>query len=175
LDEVSEGLVGERVYVPLVRGGHRAPLAATRDAILWSTEAIRFYKTDAKARFQNSRFYFQKGLAVPMVTSGRITASLMHNAVFDQGVVGIFPYQSSWLPFLLIFLNSPYATTMKRAVNPTANNSANYLKEFKLPNLSAEHLGRAAELVELAKVKGWGSMQEQMSSFLGEILPPLPR
>ena len=68
-----------------------------------------------------------------MVTSGRLSASYMECAVFDQGVVGIFPKRERWLEFLLVFLNSKHATEMKRNISPGANNSANYLKRLRIP------------------------------------------
>ena len=94
---------------------------------------MNYYRTDRNARLQNSRFYFRKGLAVPMVTSGRLSASYMEGAVFDQGVVGVFPKKERWLGFLLVFLNSEQATEMKRNISPGANNSANYLKRLRVP------------------------------------------
>ena len=132
-EERENGLEGPKYYVPFVRGGHRVPFEETRSALAWSQEAVNYYRTDRKARLQNSRFYFRKGLAVPMVTSGRLSASYMEGAVFDQGVVGIFPKRERWLEFLLVFLNSKHATEMKRNISPGANNSANYLKRLRIP------------------------------------------
>ena len=131
--ERENGLKNPPYYVPFVRGGHRMPFEQTRSAIAWSREAVNYYRTDRKARLQNSRFYFRKGIAAPMVTSGRLSASYMEGAVFDQGVVGIFPKEEQWIEFLLVFLNSEHATEMKRNISPGANNSANYLKRLRIP------------------------------------------
>ena len=90
-------------------------------------------QAEHKARFQNSRFYFKRGIAVPMVSSTRVSASVMEDAVFDQSIVGVFPHESSLFHYLLGFFNSPTCTTLLRTLNPSANNSANYLK--KLPIL----------------------------------------
>ena len=132
-EERENGLENPPYYVPFVRGGHRVPFEETRSALAWSQESVNYYRTDRNARLQNSRFYFRKGLAVPMVTSGRLSASYMEGAVFDQGVVGVFPKKERWIGFLLVFLNSEQATEMKRNISPGANNSANYLKRLRVP------------------------------------------
>src|SRR5258708_2186702 len=112
------GLDGDRYYVPLIRGGHREPFERTAWALNWGKEAIEFYRTDKKARLQNSAFYFREGLSVPMVTTKRISAALMSRAVFDQGVVGVFPHRTIEVSALLLYLNSASASEkMKKIVN----------------------------------------------------------
>ena len=140
------GITGDRCYVPFVRGGHRAPFEDTRSALDWSRSAVSFYQNDKKARLQNARFYFRSGLAVPMVTSGRLSASFMNGSVFDQGVVGIFPKDADMLEFLLVYLNSIQATELKKIINPGANNSANYLKRIMVPNPNEAQLREAREI-----------------------------
>jgi adenine-specific DNA-methyltransferase len=147
-EQRAGGLDGDRNYVPLIRGGHREPFERTAWAIFWTKEAIAFYRTDKKARLQNAQFYFRDGLSVPMVTTKRISASLMSNAIFDQGVVGVFPRKPAETPALLLYLNSGIASEkMKTLVNGSANNSANYLKRLPVPLFSDVDLGRAALLV----------------------------
>lgn len=149
------GLQGERCYVPFIRGGHREAFEKTAWAINWSSEAIDFYRTNKKARLQNSRFYFKAGVSVPMVTTKRISAGTMCNAVFDQGVVGVFPNHSGYTPALLLYLNSSRASDrMKTLVNGSANNSANYLKRLPIPHFSDAALKQAAHLVSTAKRGG---------------------
>jgi predicted RNA methylase len=133
-----EGIEDGPQYVPLVRGGHWAPFQKQQNYIDWSTSAVGYYRDDKKARLQNQSFYFRTGLAVPMVTSGRISASKMESAVFDQGVVGVFPKCPDDLEVLMVLLNSKYATQSKLKVNPSANNSANYLKRIALPMITNE-------------------------------------
>ena len=145
-DERENGLENPPYYVPFVRGGHRVPFEETRSALAWSQEAVNYYRIDRKARLQNSRFYFRKGLAVPMVTSGRLSASHMEGAVFDQGVVGIFPKDERWLEFLLVLLNSKHVTEMKLNISPGANNSANYLKRLRIPVPDEEHLKESVRI-----------------------------
>ena len=144
--ERQYGLKKPPLYVPLIRGGHRAPFEEPRAALDWSEAAVTHYRTHEKARLQNSRFYFLKGLAVPMVTSGRLSASHMEGCVFDQGAVGIFPGDDRLIPFLLVFLNSEYATAMKLHISPGANNSANYLKRLRIPVPCELHLTEAAQI-----------------------------
>lgn len=157
LDSVQRalGIEGERCYVPLIRGGHREPFDKTAWAIDWSRRAIDFYRTDRKARLQNSSFYFRSGLSVPMVTTKRISAALMEGAVFDQGVVGVFPYRNQESNALLLYLNSRLASEkMKALVNGSANNSANYLKRLPVPEFSERDLERAASVVDEARRTG---------------------
>lgn len=131
-EEMTNGL-STQLYVPLIRGGHREPFEHTVWAIKWNRNDVHHYRTDKKARLQNSRFYFREGIALPMVTSGRLTASYMNNSVFDQGVVGVFPKDVRLLPFLLLYLNSTYVTkVLKETINPSANNSARYISRIPL-------------------------------------------
>jgi adenine-specific DNA-methyltransferase len=86
-----------------------------------------------------------------MVTTKRISAGTMCNAVFDQGVVGVFPHLPGHVPALLLYLNSSLASLrMKTLVNGSANNSANYLKRLPVPHFSDEAQKRAAHLVTTA-------------------------
>lgn len=153
--EKQKGIEDEQHYVPLIRGGHRPPFEKTPWAINWSPDAINFYLSNRKARFQNSQFYFRAGLSVPMVTTKRISAALMSGAVFDQGVVGVFPHSSAMIPALLIYLNSALASdNMKRLTNGSANNSANYLKRLPVPIFSQTDIDDAADILKEAKHKG---------------------
>ena len=149
-DERERGLAGKRCYVPFVRGGHRSPFEQTRHAINWSVDAVSYYGTDKKARLQNHTFYFRSGLAIPMVTSGRLSASLMERAIFDQGVVGVFPHDERMLSFLLLYLNSQCVTNYKKMISPSANNSANYIKKLPVPTVSTCTLEEAHRIGESA-------------------------
>lgn len=146
MEQKTEGIHGAKHYVPFVRGGHRLPYEETASALNWSREAVDYYRTDKKARLQNATFYFRRGLAVPMVTSGRLSASLFERSIFDQGVVGVFPHDAKLVEFLLVFLNSDQATSLKKTINPTANNSANYIKRIPVPVPTDEQLKRAMEI-----------------------------
>ncbi len=137
----------DRHWLPIVKGGSYRFYQPDLWAIDWSTEAIAYYKRDDKARFQNSQFYFRRGIGVPMVTSSRVNAFLLERRVFDQSVVGIFPKRREWLYPLLVILNSGMATKLlKEAINPTTNNSANYLKRLPLPRLGLAELRKLAPL-----------------------------
>lgn len=169
-DQHFNGISGNKDYVPLIRGGHREPFEPTRWAIKWSKDAVQFYKNDKKARFQNADFYFNTGVAVPMVTSGRLSASLFSNSVFDQGVVGIFPADKGYLSFLLIYLNSTFATKLKKAINPGANNSANYIKRIPIPVLSPSLLKKADSIVQKARKIDWETTAKARDALLSESL-----
>ncbi len=146
--EVENGLDGEQRYVPLIRGGHRSFNECTAWALRWDAEALRFYKTDKKARLQNAGYYFREGLAVPMVTAKRLSASLMNGSVFDQGVVGVFLHDIKAREAMLLYLNSSLATELRNEiVNGSANNSANYLKRLPVPRFTSEQKVKARGLV----------------------------
>lgn len=146
-EEKQHGISNGRRYVPFIRGGHRLPYEKTASALDWGEDAVRYYREDKKARLQNATFYFRRGLAVPMVTSGRLSASAFDGAVFDQGVVGVFPKEEGLYDFLLIFLNSDHATELKKSINSTANNSANYIKRITVPIPNEKQLSAASQLV----------------------------
>lgn len=154
-DERKGGLNDAATYVPLVRGGHRAFAEKTAWALRWDREAVHFYKTNKKARLQNASYYFRPGIAVPMVTSRRLSASLMENCVFDQGVVGVFPFKDEAREAILLYLNSSKATELRNEiVNGSANNSANYLKRLPVPSFREEHYAEAKRIVSNALYTG---------------------
>ena len=136
LPNLLDGITDPASFIPIVKGGAGKYFKPDRWYIDWSAEAVKFYKTDKKARFQNSRYYFRRGIGVPMVSSSHVTAALMENKVFDQSIVGAFPHNPTWIYYLLAFFNSPTCTMLLRAINPSANNSANYIKKlpFVLPD-----------------------------------------
>ncbi|MDR3689557.1 MAG: hypothetical protein P4L46_09275 [Fimbriimonas sp.] len=165
--EREHGLTGNKRFVPLIRGGCRHPFAETRWAVDWSGEALEAYRQKGKARLQNRRFYFRRGLAVPMVSTGRLSASLMSDAVFDQGVVGVFPHNEAWLEFLLIYLNGAFVSnTVKPVLSPGANNSANYIKRIPVPWVGPAGLEEARQIVEQAVIDGWESTAQMREAFL---------
>jgi restriction endonuclease S subunit len=138
--------------VPILRGGAASFVRPTHWYVDWSIEAVREYRRPGKnpARFQNAQFYFRNGIGVPMVSSGRLTAAILENRLFDQGIVGVFPKDSALLRFLLGFLNTELATKLLRQINPTANNSANYLKRLPIIIPSGAELDNIDRLVEQA-------------------------
>lgn len=170
-DEKLNGLDRtEKLYVPFIRGGHREIFEQPSNAILWSKEAIKFYKENKKARFQNSSFYFKEGISIPMVSSSRISASYINNSVFDQGVVGVFPYDRKNLECLIIYLNSSLASKlMKGLVNGSANNSANYIKKLPVPKFSDKALSKA--LILFKKIQADNkSNNEEIDDFVNKYL-----
>lgn len=125
------GINTNRNFIPLIKGGNTSYYKRSNAFLDWSLAAVQYYQTDKKARFQNSQFYFKKGIGVPMVSSLKVTASLIDGRLFDQSIVGIFPYDEKYLNYLLAFFNSSICSKLLRTINPSANNSANYIK--KLP------------------------------------------
>jgi len=132
-----DGLTNEKEYVPIVKGGNRKYYKPDDWFMNWSSEKVDFFKSDKKARYQNSSYYFRKGIGVPMVSSSSITGALIENRLFDQSIVGIFPKDEAYLYYLLAFFNSPTCNKLIRTINSSTNNSSNYIK--KIPFLEPEN------------------------------------
>jgi len=130
------GIAGPSHWVPIVKGGNKRFYKPSEWYMDWSRDAIHDYRVANKkrARFQNSQFYFHQGIAVPMVSSSSITASLINGRLFDQSIVGVFPHDRSkdFIYYLLGFFNSTVCNELIRTINASTNNSANYLKKLPL-------------------------------------------
>jgi len=167
-----DGIEGERVFIPILKGGGFNFVKPPVWFVDWSQAAVQHYRTDKKARFQNPTFYFRNGVGFPMVTSSRPTAALIQNSLFDQSIVGIFPTGDVSLEFLLAYCNSrPFWKSLK-AVNPSANNSAKYVLRtpIHLPDKEAQDAitTKTKELLDLLTNNQSGSdllMSEILKSF----------
>lgn len=126
------GITTDKIYVPIVKGGNKPYVKPDHWFMEWSADRVSFFKADKKARYQNAPFYFRKGIGVPMVSSRSITGALIENRLFDQSIVGVFPKKEALLYFLLAFFNSPTCNQLIRTLNPSANNSSNYIKKIPL-------------------------------------------
>jgi adenine-specific DNA-methyltransferase len=169
-EEQRDGVADKEAYVPLIRGGHRPFAEETAWAIRWGKDAISFYRTDKKARLQNSAYYFRAGIAVPMVTSRRLSASLMDKAVFDQGVVGVFPRVEASREAILLYLNSSIATRLRNEMlNGSANNSANYLKRLPAPVFTRKDYEEARSILSRAN-KGGALPLEICDAFVNQFI-----
>jgi len=131
-DSLVNGISNEKTFVPIVKGGNTRYYKPDNWFMNWSADMVNFYKKDKKARYQNAAFYFRKGIAVPMVSSTSITGALIENRLFDQSIVGIFPKKNEHLYFLLSFFNSPTCNKLIRTINPSTNNSSNYIKKIPI-------------------------------------------
>jgi hypothetical protein len=124
------GIDGNKCFIPIVKGGNTKYLKSDDWFMDWSKQSVVHYINDKKSRFQNSQYYFQDGIAVPMISSSSITASLLKSRLFDQSIVGVFPKDKSLLNYLLAFFNSSTCNKLIRTINPSANNPANYIKKI---------------------------------------------
>lgn len=124
----------------------------------WSKEIVDFYKKDKKARYQNSSYYFRKGIAVPMVSSSSITGAIIENRLFDQSIVGIFPKDEDLIYYLLAFFNSPTCNKLIRTINPSTNNSSNYIKKIPFfepkPKQEKKITENIKQIIEKVKLSG---------------------
>lgn len=156
-----EGFETDDAWIPILKGGAAPFHKPTQWYISWTRQDILYYRNSKKSRFQNSQYYFKEGVGIPMVSSGRITGSLLENRLFDQSIVGIFPKDSDLLWIILAFVNTDRFTQTLRKINPSANNSANYVKRvpFILPNAD-----EFIEIERLSKISYYNAVKSQDNS-----------
>lgn len=129
-EEKITGIKSERCFVPIVKGGNIKYLKPDIWFMDWSQNAISEFRNSKKCRFQNSSYYFKNGVGIPMIRSSRLTGALLDGRLFDQSIVGIFPKDESLVYYLLAFFNSSICSKLINAINPSTNNSANYIKKI---------------------------------------------
>lgn len=150
-----DGIAGDRCFVPILKGGGYNFIKPQMWFVDWSAKSVSHYKSDPKSRFQNSSYYFRRGIGFPMVTSTRPTAALIEDCLFDQSIVGIFPKGCLSLEFILAYCNSQPFWNALKSVNPSANNSSKYVLRtpIVLPN-EHEHssiTSKTKDLLELLR------------------------
>lgn len=172
IGNLLDGIVGDKHFVPIVKGGNVKFLKKDNWFMDWSINAVSHYKSDKKARFQNPQFYFKYGIGVPMISSSSITASLIENKLFDQSIVGIFPKDKSLIFYFLAFFNSPTCNRLIRTINPSANNPANYIKKIPFIAPNEIELGNINTIVVaiIDSIKSTGSYQYELENKLNSII-----
>ena len=137
-------------YIPFIKSASETRYVRNHEDwyVRWDSETVSFYKADKKARFQNSDYYFKTGIGIPMVKSSKIKAFLMQNRVFDQSIVGIFPKDKTKLNYILALMNSDIINQIIHIINPTANNSANYIKLIPYIEPTSEVISEINDLVD---------------------------
>ena len=170
--DILDGIEGEKYFLPIVKGGNAKYLKPEGWFMNWSKEAVQHYKKDKKARFQNPRYYFRYGIGIPMISSSSITASLIENKLFDQSIVGVFPKDESLTYYLLAFFNSPTCNQLIRAINPSANNPANYIKKipFILPNEKQKKETNEIITTILNSISAYGNYNQNLEDNLNNII-----
>ncbi|GGW50336.1 Eco57I restriction-modification methylase domain-containing protein [Arenibacter certesii] len=152
------GIEDDKIFVPIVKGGNVKYIKPDNWFMEWSEEIVSFYKKDKKARYQNSSYYFKNGIAIPMVSSTSITGALIENRLFDQSIVGVFPKDENLTHYLLAFFNSPTCNKLIRTINPSTNNSSNYIKLIPFISPSVGDLATITEnvkqIIEQTKISG---------------------
>ncbi len=129
-DEKQNGIDSEKCFVPILKGGNTKYVKHNMWFMDWSTQALREFRQSKKCRFQNSTFYFRNGIGIPMIRSSRLTGALIEGRLFDQSIVGVFPKDESLVNYMLAFFNSSICTSLIDTINPSTNNSANYIKKI---------------------------------------------
>lgn len=145
-----EGCNEEKGFVPLIKGSSLGTYLSKDPTwfVRWDKKSIEFYKTNSRSRFQNSQWYFKRGIGLPMVKSKKIRAALMEKTVFDQSIVGVFPKDKKFEKYLLALLNSELINDMIHQINPSANNSANYIGQIPFVEPTEEQLTEINHLID---------------------------
>lgn len=152
----------EEGYVPYIKSASRRRYVRQNDDwyVRWDQKTIHFYQSNKKSRFQNSSYYFKTGVGIPMVKSSTIRAFLMKDHVFDQSIVGMFPKDETKLYYFLALMNSDIINDLIHAINPTANNSANYIKQLPYiepdENLFLQINSKVEELISAERAREYG-------------------
>jgi hypothetical protein len=176
--EKETGINGSQCLIPIVKGGNRKYFKPNEWFMDWSQKAVSEYRNSKKCRFQNPSFYFREGIAIPMVRSKQLTAALIENRLFDQSIVGIFPKDASLILYLLAFFNSSICTKLITAINPSTNNSANYIKKIPFVRPSEEVLQEVQNLVikilELQRngIEDVSVYEDQLNTIFNELYGP---
>ena len=165
-------------YVPYIKSASRRRYVRQNEEwfVRWDRKTIEFYNSNNKSRFQNSSFYFKTGIGIPMVKSAAIRGFLMSNHVFDQSIVGIFPKDTTKLYYLLALVNSDVINGLIHAINPSANNSANYIKQLPYREPDEEILKRVnnkvQELISLEEAENYDKaddLHKELNAIIGQI------
>ena len=165
-------------YIPYIKNASQRRYIRENDEwfVRWDKPTIDFYNNNKKSRFQNSGYYFKTGIGIPMVKSKTIRAFLMENRVFDQAIVGIFPHNPMKINYLLALMNSDIVNTLIHTINPTANNSANYVKQipyFEPDETTLKHIDNLVEdikvTVSVGNIGKVDSIHEELNSIFSKI------
>lgn len=172
IDNINEG------YIPYIKSSSKEKYVRNKVEwyVRWDSDTVKFYNNDKKARFQNSNFYFKEGIAIPMVKSSVINATLMNNNVFDQSIVGIFPKDTSKMYYLLAVMNSDVVNNLIHIINPTANNSANYVKQIPYIEPEKNMLEKITEKVKAiinnitcSNYERADELQDEVNTLINEV------
>ncbi len=157
--EKNNGISESSCLVPIVKGGNIEYVKPNNWFMDWSVQAISEYRQSKKCRFQNSDFYFKNGIGIPMIRSSKLTGALIDHRLFDQSIVGVFPKDETWVYYLLGFFNSSVCTELINAINPSTNNSANYIKKipFVVPCDDVKHKVDALVISIVSTLKSGGN------------------
>lgn len=168
----------KEAYIPYVKSSSKTKYAKDADEwfVRWDKETVDYYNSNKKSRFQNSVFYFKKGICIPMVKSSKINAFVMENRVFDQSIVGIFPKDEKKFLYVLGLMNSDVINRIIHIINPTANNSSNYIKQIPYKEPSEKEIEKISELVSEAifltqnhKIEEASFVHKQINSYFEQI------
>lgn len=174
-ENLLDGIAARECFIPIVKGGAVKYIKPDNWYIDWSIDAVKCYKTDKKARFQNSSYYFKQGIGVPMVSSSQITGVLMEYRLFDQSIVGIFPKDEKWIYYLLALFNSPTYNRLIRTINSSANNSANYIKKipFIIPGNDVLSIIDSKMIKILSDIRKSSRYYQEDEKFVNELIQDL--
>ena len=130
---------------------------------------IRNYE---KAAVRNENYYYKQCISYPLI--GRFCCRFYEEgSIFDFASPSIFTQRYDVLLELLAYLNTPLSEYISKAVNPTINLSAGFLKKFPFIELSDKLHVRVTEntkkLIALSK-NDWDSFETSWDFSISPIL-----
>lgn len=167
-EEMVRGIDNRQCFVPIMKGGNVGYLKPSHWFMDWSVQALNEYRKSKKCRFQNSTFYFKKGIGIPMIRSSKLTGALIDGRLFDQSIVGVFPNDETWTYYLLGFFNSTICSDLINAINPSTNNSANYIKKIPFIQPNKDIRIKVEDIVKKI-VLALGQGESDISAFQNEL------
>ena len=181
-DEMQNGIdTSKPYYVPYDKGdkdGNRWYLE-TPFAIAWSKENVRFLKTDPKARFQGSTFFFKEGFCWIFTlneNSEYQKARYKAKTVNDVNAMALYTLQGSPLSikYLVTLFNSYFIFWYKRAfINSTAAFQINDARLIPVVIPTMEQLNELEQVFDNAvrtkrKFEDCIITEEQANTFFAE-------
>jgi len=155
-------------YVPYDKGdkdGNRWYLP-TPYYINWNKLNVSLLKTDKKARFQNTQFYFREGFCWIDVNSTYLKCRLKSNSVHDVMSMSLFSMCDKIPEFYIVsIINSSFISELVQSfLNTTSHFQINDCRALPIPVPTSEQLNDCKKLFDKAYSIQYSFFEETISS-----------
>lgn len=143
-DSATEAIESGVRWIPYNKGGEfRKWYGNNHYVVNWYNDGFEIKENTRKKypqlgnnlgwKISNEQYYFKAGITWSGVTTGSLSCRGYNNGfIFDSGANGLFPNCKEEDYFYLGLLNSNYADTILKIINPTINTGAGTLKKIPL-------------------------------------------